>query len=106
MILAGYGARLATYRFEPDPAALACVGPAPAGKEGARDLATSRTNAGCTFFDGKHCTLHNLGLKPLEGRLAHHTRAWVGVRLEVLKHWRGRRFESVVTMLDKDAKHG
>lgn len=28
---------------------------------------------GCTFFEDGLCTLHDLGLKPTEGRLSHHT---------------------------------
>lgn len=31
-----------------------------------------QTPRGCIFFDGRHCRLHALGLKPTEGRLSHH----------------------------------
>ena len=98
LIRAGYGSRLATYRFQPDPERWAFVGPAPKGQEGARDL--PHTMAGCTFFDGKHCELHDLGLKPLEGRLAHHTRPWQPIRLHMATHWKGKQFQSVLAMLE------
>jgi hypothetical protein len=100
LVRRGYGSRLATYRFEPDPQKLSFVGPAPAGMEGARDLPHTRTGP-CTFFHGGRCDLHNPGLKPLEGRLAHHTRHWVPVRLHVAEHWRGKQFESVCAMLER-----
>ena len=43
---------------------------------------------GCTFQnkDGL-CELHDLGLKPLEGRLAHHTLGDSGLRIEVAQTW-------------------
>ena len=101
LIRAGYGQRLATYRFWPDPKRMAFVGPAPRGQEGARNL--MHTRGGCTFFDGAHCELHSKGLKPLEGRLAHHTRPWEPIRLHMLTHWKGRQFQSVEAMLARMA---
>ena len=84
LIDAGYGDRLATYRWPDSPRAV--TGPAPKGKEG-QTLATTMSGA-CTFRlpDGR-CELHDLGLKPLEGRLALHNRPWQMVRTEVLRHW-------------------
>jgi hypothetical protein len=76
----GYGARLARYA-----AHIACVGPAPQGSEG---KTVHSTNGRCTFFDGVRCELHALGLKPLEGRIAHHDRDWRVTRSTVLRHWR------------------
>lgn len=98
LIEAGYGPRLATYRFWPDRDNMAVIGPAPRGREGSRNL--MHTKRGCTFFDGRHCELHSQGLKPLEGRLAHHDRPWQPLRLHMIKHWRREMFESVETMLD------
>lgn len=91
LIRAGLGDRLATYEFDGQR----FVGPAPKGQEGARGLWHTRHEGGCTFFDGRHCELHARGLKPLEGRLAHHDRPWLPVRLHVMAHWRGKQFESV-----------
>jgi hypothetical protein len=92
----GYAERLATYRFMPDPAQLAVLGPAPRGQEGAEDL--PHTQAGpCTFFHNGLCELHDLRLKPLEGRLAHHSIPWQPVRMHLLSHWKGRQFDSVTT---------
>lgn len=104
LIKAGYGDRLATYRFAPDLEKLAFVGPAPKGQEGARDL--KHTRRGCTFFDGKHCELHGLGLKPLEGRLAHHTRRWEPIRMGMAAHWRGKSFNSVLATLSRSVQKG
>lgn len=33
----------------------------------------ARSPDGCAFFQGGLCQLHDLGLKPTEGRLSHHT---------------------------------
>lgn len=99
LIRAGFGERLATYKFHPESDALSFVGPAPMGFEGARELADTRR--GCTFFDGAHCQLHALGLKPLEGRLAHHDRDWRPIRIGMAAHWRGRQFASVLKMLER-----
>lgn len=44
----------------------------------------------CVFFKGKKCQLHNLCLKPLEGRLAQHDNSHeksLELRLKVLKTW-------------------
>lgn len=103
LIRAGYAHRMATYRFLPDPERMAVVGPAPKGKEGARNLLMTRTGLNCSFFDGRHCELHDIGLKPMEGRLAHHTRPWQPIRLHTLAHWKGRQFQSVETMLERAA---
>lgn len=100
LIRRGFGARLATYRFHPDPEKLAAVGPAPAGREGARDLPMTKTGVPCTFFDGQHCELHAAGLKPWEGRMALHDRPWQPIRMALLRSWAGRRFDSVVVALD------
>lgn len=97
LIRAGFGDRLATYRHP--LLGWQMVGPAPKGMEGARDL--TDTKRGCTFFDGQHCELHSIGLKPLEGRLAHHSRPWQPIRMHIASHWKGKRFESVVAMLNK-----
>ncbi len=91
----GYARRLATYRFMPDPTRLAVLGPAPRGQEGAEDLAHTQTGP-CTFFHDGLCELHEPRLKPLEGRLAHHSIPWQPVRMHVLEHWKGRQFDSVV----------
>jgi hypothetical protein len=97
LIAAGFADRLARYEWNtPAPRA---IGPAPAGLEG-KTLQT--TNLGrCTFFKNDRCELHTLGLKPLEGRIAHHSRPWVAVRTEALRTWGGKRYQSVSAALDK-----
>lgn len=99
LIDAGYAHRLATYRFWPDRTNMAVVGPAPGGLEGARDL--MHTQRRCTFFDGQHCELHACGLKPLEGRLAHHAKPWRPLRLHLIKQWQHQHFETVTARLER-----
>ena len=63
------------------------IAPAPAGREG-QGLPLCSTNLGrCTFRSAEGCELHALGLKPMEGRLAHHDRNTDAVRMSVLAHW-------------------
>ena len=101
LIRRGYGARLSTYAFAPDPESMRYVGPSPKGQEGARDLWNTAC-AACTFHtDDGRCELHDLGLKPLEGRIAHHDRPFQQVRLHVMATWKGRQFESVRAALDR-----
>lgn len=102
LIAAGLGHRLARYEWrEPVPHA---IGPAPAGNEGAT-LPSTRFGP-CTFFRDKRCELHALGLKPYEGRIAHHTRSWVAVRTTALRRWNGMRYKSVAAALDRALESG
>lgn len=98
LIRRGYGPRLAAYHFE-----IEVVGPAPAGMEGRLDLRHTRYGA-CTFRtpDGL-CELHELGLKPLEGREAHHDKPWLPVRLHVATFWTPDQFAALQDSL-KDGK--
>lgn len=100
LIRRGYGPRLATYAFGGVGSGREYVGPAPAGKEGARALLSTRQGA-CTFYREGLCELHAVSLKPLEGRIAHHSRHWLPVRAEVQATWRGRQFDSVVAALNR-----
>jgi hypothetical protein len=100
LVRMGYGSRLATYDFGAaiGRTDIRFVGPAPKGHEGARDLRSPKGR--CTFFteDGR-CEIHRH--KPLEGRLAHHTRNWQPIRVGMAAHWRGKRFDSVLAQLDR-----
>ena len=99
LIRRGYGARLATYEFRLGGPKL--VAPAPRGREGARGLPDTLQGA-CTFYRDGLCELHTLGLKPLEGQLAHHDRPWPPIRMHVASQWQhGRRFDSIVAALDR-----
>lgn len=89
LIAAGYRNRLTLYEWTNCGWAVPnAVGPAPKGKEGQTQHTTQAGE--CTFRlpDGR-CDLHKRGLKPLEGRLARHDRAWIPIRTEVLRHWVG-----------------
>lgn len=99
LIRAGHAGKLAVYRFNGPDDAHAYIAPAIVGRE---SEVLPRTNLGpCVFFAGGLCELHDAGLKPLEGRLAHHTRDWKAVRIEVMKTWRGKRFASVCAQLER-----
>ena len=89
LIRRGYGPPLAAYHF-----AQSVVGPAPAGKEG-WDLPHT-LNGPCTFYKDGLCEIH--AIKPREGRLSRHDVPWLAVRFEVLSHWKGKAFESVMAM--------
>ncbi len=78
---AGYGDRLARYTF---PAGQA-IGPQPVG--GGEQHSTTLGKACSMFSPERGCELHDKGLKPLEGRIAHHTRHWLPVRQAVLATW-------------------
>jgi hypothetical protein len=55
----------------------------------------------CTFFKDGWCELHDIGLKPLEGRISSHATDPRTVRTEVLNHWKGKIFESVEKQLSR-----
>lgn len=91
LIDAGFKDRLAAYVF---PAGRA-IGPAPAS--GGREHSTTRMGA-CTFFS-EGCELHDAGLKPTEGQLAHHTRHWIEVRQAVMQQWTRADFRRLSTRI-------
>jgi len=97
LIRKGFAGRLSTYLFGEKQVKV--IGPSPKGYEGSRSLPNTIIG-GCSFFSDGLCQLHALGLKPLEGRLANHSRDFVPVRVEVLSHWRGKQYESVLKSLD------
>ena len=100
LIRLGYAPRLATYSFPESEVRF--VGPAPAGKEGARDLPDTLQGR-CAFHVDGLCELHAPGLKPLEGTLAHHDRHWLPIRMHMAAHWRGKRFDSVMALLERSS---
>ena len=90
LIKRGYAGRLARYETL---AGDRVVGPAPVDHDGSVLALSTRQ---CTFYRDGLCELHDAGLKPMEGRLAHHDRHPLPVRLRVLSEWKGRRYESVL----------
>jgi hypothetical protein len=95
LIRAGYADRLARYETL---AGDRVIGPAPVDHDGS---ILSMSTRQCTFYRSGLCELHDAGLKPLEGRLAHHDRHPLPVRMRVLSEWRGKRYESVMQMMDR-----
>lgn len=82
VLVSRFPGRMAEYVFSKTVTA-----PAPAGREG-QGLPLCSTNLGrCTFRSVEGCELHELGLKPMEGRLAHHDRDTHAVRMSVLATW-------------------
>ena len=98
LIERGFAGQLATYAFEPDPKSLRCVGPAPRGQEGARNLPHTRAGP-CTFHVNGGCELHGIA-KPLEGQLAQHDRPWLPIRLHIMASWTREEFDGVVAALN------
>lgn len=62
--------------------------PAMVGKEG-QEVDGNETGR-CVYLHEGLCQLHAKGLKPLEGRLAHHSRPWREVRGYVVSKWTDR----------------
>lgn len=62
---------------------------------------------GCTFYRNGLCELHDLGLKPTEGKLSHHSTTREDVRdkkklvtYHILKEWEGLPKERLQKMVD------
>lgn len=59
---------------------------------------------GCTFWiDGK-CELHNIGLKPLQGKLAHHSlddESWNYISKVIRKSWQSEKANSLIKKWEK-----
>lgn len=91
--------RMAVFKFEPGNDEYSYVAPGIAGRE--HEILNTTTGGACTFFANGKCELHDLGLKPLEGRLAYHDRAWQPVRLHVQSTWKGKAFASVHATLSR-----
>lgn len=49
------------------------IKPALKGFEGRRSPWATSSKEGCTFWKDGKCELHDLGLKPIQGKLAHHS---------------------------------
>lgn len=73
LIDAGYAHRLMLDWWQDDNAPIAILCGALKGHEGQITPYWPKSAGGCTFYVNGLCQLHNLGLKPLEGRVAHHT---------------------------------
>lgn len=67
---AGFGDRLC---LDDWPDAEIDVHPALKGYEGEKAPFQTSSSRGCTFWKGGKCELHDKGLKPLGGRIAHHS---------------------------------
>ena len=70
---AGYANRLMLDDW-PDGAVM--LKPALKGYEGETAPWETRTEEGCTFWHNGKCQLHDLDLKPLQGKLSHHSQTW------------------------------
>lgn len=65
----------------------------------------NESTTGCTFLtnDGL-CILHDKGLKPLEGRLTHHSREYIGLREWMCRKWRSLKGIELLFLFAKDAE--
>lgn len=70
LIKAGYAKRL---MFDDLPGGEDLIKPALKGYEGQKSPWDISSSKGCTFWNDGKCELHNLGLKPTQGKLCHHS---------------------------------
>jgi hypothetical protein len=101
LIEAGYSKRLMLDDWPGDPVILK---PAMKGSEGERAPWEVRTLRGCTFWKEGKCELHVLGLKPTQGRLAHHTLtdSQEGEIAEMVRQsWKDDNFEKGETIINQ-----
>ena len=70
-----------------DFGSIVVTSPAMVGKEG--QTVSGYETGPCVFHKDGLCELHKTGLKPLEGRLAHHSIPWRIPREYVLGRWAG-----------------
>ncbi len=93
IIEAGFGERLMRDYWSKPDAEIDILAPAIVGYEG--QSAPWWPMGRCTFLtDDGLCSLHDLGLKPIEGRLAHHDGGSKAVHRAVAMRWdtrKGRR---------------
>lgn len=74
---------------------LVVTSPAMVGQEG---QTVSGNDLGCcVYLKNDLCELHSKGLKPLEGRIAHHSVPWFAPREYVLSFW----LQGEVRMVDR-----
>lgn len=83
LIDAGYGDRLCCDDFPGDMEKF--IKPALKGYEAKEPPFETMTFEGCTFWKNGKCELHDKGLKPLQGKIAHHN-------FNMLKHEKYLRF--------------
>jgi hypothetical protein len=86
LVDAGYRDRLAFYQKDPTSDAVGVIAPKLVGA--GVGVQRKRVGAPCTFYLNGKCELHELGLKPLEGRLAHHLRKTDSVTMAVAMYWK------------------
>jgi hypothetical protein len=70
LIEAGFGNRL---MYDDFPDGEDMLKPALKGHEGKKAPWETSSARGCTFWKKGLCELHVLGLKPIQGKLAHHS---------------------------------
>jgi len=103
LIEAGYGKRLMHDDWPDSTCSEEMLKPALKGHEGDKAPWDVATEAGCTFWRNGKCDLHSKGLKPCQGKLAHHSltkdqneeigeyikEAWKGEKgKEVIRKWK------------------
>ena len=94
----GYAKRLSCDDWEPKPYILK---PSLKGYEGKTQPWETHSLKGCTFWKDGKCELHALGLKPTQGKLAHHEET-EEQRLEIqnfiIKSWKGEKAKEVIKL--------
>lgn len=106
IIEAGFGGRL---MFDEGPGGPDLLKPALRGFEGEYAPWQTRSEDGCTFWKDGLCELHDIGLKPIQGRLAHHDLSegeTVEIGLEISDSWKGPEAENVIQLWKEKHLYG
>lgn len=101
LIKLGYRNRL---MFDDWPGQEDLIKPALKGYGGKKAPWETRTEKGCTFWKKGKCELHKLGLKPMVGRLAHHSNSLEdSMKIEdvVRESWRTEKAKEVIQLWKK-----
>ncbi len=98
---AGYGERLMVDDWPDGPP---MIKPAMKGYEGKISPWNTRSDEGCTFWKEGKCQLHSSGLKPLQGKLAHHSLEFneiSAIENAIVAAWETERASEVIDMWKK-----
>lgn len=97
----GYASRL---MYDDLPGGPPMLKPALKGYEGKRSPWSTATEEGCTFWKDGKCELHSLRIKPIQGKLAHHSltdKQFDSISDYIKENWENVTLEELDTLISK-----